>query len=658
MQFGPHQDAERITRQLLALVEQAPVDEIMFFYFAEEMNDGHETLERIDEWIEHSRPYREALAAKGVLVSLNPWHSILHCDRGRRLKPGQAWQPMVDTHGRETAACVCPLDTNWRQYFAETLRRYALEGFRVIWIDEDIRLHNHEPLDWGGCFCPLHVTAFNERAGTSATRDEIVTACLAPGDPHPWREAWMDMWDETQCELVASWRRCVESEGAKLGLMTSSHEQHAAEGRRWANWWRAIADDGVPVVRPHFWSYGSVLGHRLPSSIALLDQSRSTFPEKIEFGPEVECFPYGAWNNSFRHVGARMALAQTMGATNLNISLLDFMGNDPEDEPERAAFLKRWRPVCDLIADEFSPNMQLVGVGVPWSEELGRRIHTDTQSGSDSWQALVGPSRRWANWLGGIGVSFSMRPSSAVNALSGAEVWGFDEDTLKQWLSRGILLDGAAAAVLVERGLGEYIGVRSAQFIQQNEVAYSVEQSLDADFGLREGAQMSVNWHPYAHQLFQGDLHESARIVSDLRTARQEAVGHGLVLFENDLGGRVAIVPWTADELVSMAINIQRSTQLRKVLAWLDPDHQRGMVSGAPWLIPQFLTDGSAWHGVIWNGNEDPVERIEIELPAGMPPPARVLQVTGHGDVLPAALNDGAIALDRPLQQWEFVVLL
>ena len=48
----------------------------------------------------------------------------------------------------------------------------------------------------------------------------------------------------------------------------------------------------------------------------MLDQSRSTFPEKIEFGPEVECFPYGAWNNSFRHVGARMALAQTMGATN------------------------------------------------------------------------------------------------------------------------------------------------------------------------------------------------------------------------------------------------------------------------------------------------------------------------------------------------------
>ena len=89
MQFGPHQDPQDVAEQLQHLVTEAPVDEIMFFYFAEEQNDGHETMTRVREWIEQSRPYREAMAHAGVQVSLNPWHSLLHCDRGRTLKPEQ-----------------------------------------------------------------------------------------------------------------------------------------------------------------------------------------------------------------------------------------------------------------------------------------------------------------------------------------------------------------------------------------------------------------------------------------------------------------------------------------------------------------------------------------------------------------------------------------
>ena len=62
---------------------------------------------------------------------------------------------MVDPNGKVASAVICFLDPQWRKYYFETLRMYALEGFRVVWIDDDIRYHNHTPLDWGGCFCPL-----------------------------------------------------------------------------------------------------------------------------------------------------------------------------------------------------------------------------------------------------------------------------------------------------------------------------------------------------------------------------------------------------------------------------------------------------------------------------------------------------------------------
>ena len=117
MQFGPHQDPSDITEQLLRLVREAPVDEIMFFYFAEEQNDGHETLQRVRKWIERSRPYRDALTRAGVQVSLNPWQTLLHGDRGRTLKREQPWQRMVDPAGDEATAVVCPLDAAWRNYY-------------------------------------------------------------------------------------------------------------------------------------------------------------------------------------------------------------------------------------------------------------------------------------------------------------------------------------------------------------------------------------------------------------------------------------------------------------------------------------------------------------------------------------------------------------
>ena len=652
MQFGPHQDPEDVTAQVLDLVRQAPVDEVMFFYFAEEMNDGHDTLERIQEWIARSRPYRKALVEAGVAVSLNPWHTVLHCDRGRRLKPGQNWQPMVDPAGRAAEAVVCPLDPGWRAYYEETLRLYAGEGFRVIWVDDDIRFHNHAPLEWGGCFCPLHVAEFNRRAGAHATREEIVAKCTAAGDPHPWRALWMDMWEATHLEMLSRWRQVVEAEGSRLGLMSSSPEAHAAEGRRWEDWWQALAGEKPPIHRPHFWGYGDMGGPALTHCIAVLDQNRMLQPAGAESGPEIECFPYGRWNKSFRQIGAQMALAHILGSTNLNISLYDFMGNRPDDEPERAGFLHRWRPVCDWLADEFPMSLRPVGVGIPWTPEMGRRMRTD---GSGKWQSLTCPSRGWANWLGAAGHAFAMRPQPAVNALAGPIAWCFPEETLRAWLAGGVLLDGVAASILVERGLGDLIGVRAGRFVTQEETLYSIEHCLDPAFSLREGAGMSVNAADYAARLFQAELLPGARAASDLRGPTQQVVGHGLVTFENALGGRVALFPWSAEGGVQM--NVQRAVQLRRVLGYLDPEGAHGCVGGGPWLIPQFLSDGARWRGVVWNAGPDEVDEVVAHAPAGFGPIRWAVQVTAHGERLEALLEGDRILLARPMHQWEFVVV-
>jgi hypothetical protein len=664
MQFGPHQDARLIAEQLLDLVRSAPVDEIMFFYFAEDMNDGHESIERIGEWIEHSRIYRRVLADAGVCSSLNPWHSILHVDRNRSLKPGQNWQTMVDQNGLAAKAQVCPLDEGWRTYFDETLRLYAKEGFRVVWIDDDFRFHNHAPLDWGGCFCELHVAEFNRRAGTKAGRREIVANVTAPGEPHPWRKIWLDMWDETQVALLAHWREILDAHDVRLGLMSSVPEVHSMEGRRWLEWWKAIGGGKPPVHRPHYWPYNNMLGESLPGCIATLDQNRAVQPDDVDSGPEVDSFQYGPWAKSFRQQGAQLALAHVLGSTRLNISMFDFLGNPPLDIPERMQFLRDWRPTCDWLADEFPMTLRSQGVGIPWSEDMSRKVHTN---GSGRWQSLLVRSRSWANWLGACGHAFSMRPSPRVNALGGNVAWSYTDSEIHGWLSKGVIIDGPAASILVERGFGKLLGVRSARMVGQDEVLYSIENCLDDDFAVRAGAQISVNSCDCSAtslgagvecpptKMFQGELLSGSRVVSDLRSPTQNVVGHGLVVFENELGGRVAVVPLSVDNWAPMTL--YRSVQLAKTLHWLDPANAHGWVEGGAWLVPQFLTDGKLWRGAVWNAGPDEIEEFVVCRPHGMPQPTRAIHVDARGRRREAVVQGDRIRLTRPLHEWEFVVL-
>ena len=652
MQIGLNQNAEDAGHRIVDLIRTTGADELMFFYFGEELNDGHEPIERVRQWIEHSRVYRKMAAAEGVQISLNPWHTLLHCERGRRLKPGQNWRTLVAPDGQTSPVCVCPLDPRWRDYFDATLRLYAAEDFRVIWIDDDIRLHNHTPLAWS-CFCPLHVAEFNRRTGQNATREQIVEHCTAPGEPHPWRERWLDMWDDTQLELIDHWRQIVEARGVRLGLMTSCLENHAAEGRRWEKWWRAMTGDTnkPPVVRPYFWGYNDMPNQAFCQALAFLDEARVSQPPNADNGPEVECYTYGRWNKSFRQIHAQMSAGLMQGATHLNVSLFDFMGNHPDDEPQRAVFLKRSRPTLDWLAETFPMSLRSVGVGCPFSQDVSRRVHAEK---SGDWPALVCPFDGWFSWLGAAGQAFSRRASEHVNALHGPATWAYSDEELRQWLSRGVLLDAIAAHILIERGFEPLIGLKNGRFVTQAQMRYSFEHCIDERFAIRKGAAVTLNHNA---RLFQGEPLPAARVVSEVHSPTHETLGHGLVVFENELGGRVATTPWEAHHGTGLMI-VQRAVQLAKLLDWLDPQSTRGCVEGQAWVVPQFMTDGKTWRGVVWNVNPDAVaEPMRVRLPRDMPAPRSVTQVDALSNRFNAAYRDGLLTPARPMHQWEYIVL-
>ena len=161
---------------LRRFVREAQIDDVAVFCNVEELNTGHMTEEEQETiWLRLLCDVQAALAPEGVQLSVNHWHSLMHADLGKTLPQSQPFRRMVDMDGREADLCVCPMCERWQTYFAGLYARYASLSPHILWVEDDFRLHNHDPLRWGGCFCPAHMREYARRAGKpELTREEFV----------------------------------------------------------------------------------------------------------------------------------------------------------------------------------------------------------------------------------------------------------------------------------------------------------------------------------------------------------------------------------------------------------------------------------------------------------------------------------------------------
>lgn len=118
----------------------------------------------------------------GVRVSLQLSNSIGHGqymssqDCSGLVYDGTPVEKMVGPDGTVADYCFCWRGKHFREYVMEELRAYvtAVQP-HTLWVDDDLRATNHDPV-WHGCFCDDCIAAFNEKYGSSFTRDELVQA--------------------------------------------------------------------------------------------------------------------------------------------------------------------------------------------------------------------------------------------------------------------------------------------------------------------------------------------------------------------------------------------------------------------------------------------------------------------------------------------------
>lgn len=634
-QIMPGENVERDTEALAQFCTTHGVEEVVLFYAGEEWNDGLLSPAEENLWFDIVRRAKEILNGAGIVVSLNPWATVLHVDRGRRLPPGRGLQAAVSPAGEVATAVGSFGDPAWRTYIEDQFGRFAELGFRIIWVEDDFRYHNHGPLTWGSGFEPAVLARFAAEVGYDVTREEVVTNILQPGEPHPWRTLWMKTWRELQLEAAAGMARAVANKApgaTRLGLMSSAPSVHSIEGRDWPALFAALGIDGRVAHRPHFVSYYSAPGRDRAHSIMMLEMQRQLRPARCEVAPEIENSAWTPWGKSDAEIWADMALAMFFGSDALLLNLFPMIGNPPEHHPRVGELLDCSRPALEWICERFPEPLGTCGVGLPWRQDAAERLHTIRGETLDELDATPFEP---AYLLVPYGVPISSSPGS-VNGLFGQLAWAFTDAEIEEMFSRGLFLDARSADILGQRGFSEEIGVRVEKWVGREEHRYSMEQFLTSETGVAPGLLFTVNLLPEIAVL---EPLPGAREWTSIVTPTLERLGAGFVAFENDRGGRV--VTTAMADPARLPRYDQRQIMVQRAVRFLAGDAlSMALVAGSPYLLPIHFTAGNRHAVVVFNGGVDLAHPV-LHLPGALdePPQATLLAPLSEPAPAPAEIS-------------------
>jgi hypothetical protein len=608
---------EKNLRELVRWLPRYRVDEVIVKVDTEEFTHGQPPLPWVRRYQKNLFRIRDAMRRLGILYSINPWITTGHCDRGRdsrRDVPGL--QTVVGHDGSQATCCACPLSDAWRRHVAKVWTLYAETQPHVIWIEDDIRTFNHRPVDFG-CFCPTHMRLFSERIGRPVTREQLVSAILRPGRPHPWRKAFLDVQAETMIDTVSFLAKVVHraSPDTCIGLMSSGPRAHCLEGRRWKAFAEALADGRPLYSRPPMGNYNEDSLRGFYYSHDSIKITRLCLPSGTIEQTEVENVPFTPYSKSEVFTFLEMAVSFAYGSHGVTMNLYDHAGTPMEIEPGMGRMLRDRKPFLNALAERAQQPGVYRGVRLLYHEKA-------------SYNARLQPGARFGDLadngaiamyvLEAHGIPTTFEDSNAV-AVSGQTLRAFSDEEIRALLSRGILLDATAATCLADRGFGRAIGLRSIREPAHLDRlgTFSAEEFFNPRFGGAEKNFLTLTLphlggRPHVSRL---ETLPGAEIVSCLVDPDARRHFPAMVAFQNEWGGRVVIHAMDWASAYGPAFHHPfRAAQLAGALRWVTRNRAPMLVRGGVYPLALRKDIGTRTLLGLFNLSLDPWPFVEFDL--------------------------------------------
>lgn len=533
--------------ELILFCKRSKVGAIMLYCnFLQNWYYMPDTLEHTLVWAEEMKEHAGAIRQAGISFQLN-FQVILGAHTGGvEMRNIYDWEYMIDQNGTEVQGCACPLGAKFRNVMGQQLKAWAGANPDVIWIDDDLRYHNHghyrQELDWY-CYCPKHLELFSKKYGKEMSREELAALVLQPGKAGDVYTCWLETLNESMSETAAWISGTIHNISPRtvVAQMTSLPDIHSAEGRNWGDFLSNISGKGYkPMIRPTFGPYSESMPLDFLSSYIFLDQmmahTAQQWKGEVDMCPEIENTRFTRWAKSGAATRFQLVLGQLMGCPGITLSIFDLEGTSLEEEPLYEQILTEEKPVLDSLAELETGKWNKKGVALLTDPGIGYKLQVLRRKGIGDLSEF---ERTWDNTLLQMGIpAFYLSAKEARNAkvvaMDGLTAWIPDKTEMKEILSHGVLLDSKAVEVLVARGFEKEIGVSIAGYNKHQTSAEIFHESIiegipEKRMPLRIGSERWAELVPL----------EGSKVASTI--VDPKGASHaGTVLYENSLGGRVA----------------------------------------------------------------------------------------------------------------------
>lgn len=571
------------------------------------------------------------------------------CSATIKQGPGVPYQYLTGLDGRVSEISFCPLDPDFREVLSNNVATViSIAKPFIVSIEDDYTLR-HAGF---GCFCPLHLAEFSERQKVNYSREKLydIFSEVTP-ESIRLRRAWAELSRDSLESLASYIRQKVDKVAPETRFLLCQPGSADTEGDMTEAVTRALAGKTRPAVRLYGTNYGHDNAENLPETIFHALYGSQHLPVDFELYHESDTFPHTRFFMSAAKIKSLMAAAFAYGIDDSRFHPIQNTDNLMEDTGYADMYtreIKRFDALknavkecrvegCEIVYDPFEHIVDAYGKG-------GNRRYA------------------WANVTGRLGIPHTSS-GGKVKMVSGNTIELMSDDAINELLSGGVFLDGKAALSLCKKGFKDLIG---ADVLPGSQPKFLYEGLRDtADFKDVTGKIM-YNFLIFVVATEGGAYVElkplnNAKIITDFLDGNEKPITPGMMLYENKLGGRVAITAYDLNNNSSSAvINYKKKEIIRQTIEWLGNEPLPVFVKNAPNIFCVFNRSISNDYAIVVTTSlcSDPFDSISLEVaPEWLNSRFELLGVNGTWDKIKVESHDHIIKVNTKVTLMNPVVL-
>lgn len=561
----------------------------------------------------------------------------------------------------------CPLDESFIKDWTAKIRSVAERcDLEFIVIEDDFVINFSRGLnESGGCYCHRHLELFAKLYGEHLTAEQIWDAFVNRTPENlPIRRAFADAQRESLVALAKRVRSEVNKVNSKIRIVLCEPGGADLDGDSAEAITRAFAGENRPAIRQQGAIYSAeTTPAMIPSALCHAMWVTERLPRDIETFYEADTYPHNRFFSSATAMTSLMSGVLMAGSSDFMFYCTQYL-DDPLEDDGYAAQYKKLLPKFEK-AHRFimEKEARLTGIRQVWSSDAAWLNRRAKNLDGDHWQSLI----HWQSYFySKMGLPYTMRDcDAAVNSLIGGMPDYLSDEEIRRMLSGGLFIDAQAAEILAKRGFSKEIGAdververipALGEKILPAAECLSRGKRMNASFIFNAGAEGSIRRYAVLKP------HDGTKVLSAYLDNYDNEIAPSFTYFENELGGRVAIMPTSlCNNRTSSLYNLRRQEMLRNVFNRLAGENGLPVnVKNAPgvWVLAALSKAGDEMLVMVNNLNCDVRAGVKLDIGKNWSS-AKAYFLDDDGNEVPLDIKDGVITIEKPLGVMipEFIIL-